>query len=392
MDSKSIIEQEDQYVLPTYSKFPFLLTRGQGNEVFDSDGHRYLDLYGGHAVCIIGHSHPKLVEALNRQIDELMFYSNVCYHPARAEAARHMVEKSYPSMAQVYFCNSGAEANETALKMARRFTGRSRVISMIDGFHGRTIAALSVTGRPKLRESFADNLDGLTDFVEFGNLEAVASQDLDQVAAILLEPVQSMAGIRVAPIEYYQGLRELCARHGIVLIFDEVQTAPGRTGHWFAGTHWDVEPDLVTSGKGIGGGFPAGAVIANREISDAVKVGDQGSTFGGGPLAAVAIEATFRILEEEGLTERTGELSRQVIDRFEPFIASGLVKEVRGLGYLLGVECTRPAKEISRPLREMGILVGSSYDENTFRLLPPLTVGEAEWDEFFAALAKIEPI
>jgi acetylornithine/succinyldiaminopimelate/putrescine aminotransferase len=392
MDSKSIIEQEDRYVLPTYAKFPFLLTRGQGNEVFDSDGRRYLDLYGGHAVCIIGHSHPRLVEALNRQIGELMFYSNVCYHPARAAAARHMVEKSYPGMAQVYFCNSGAEANETALKMARRFTGRSRVISMIDGFHGRTIGALSVTGRQKLRDSFSDNLDDMTDFVGFGDLDAIASQDLDQVAAILLEPVQSMAGIRLAPAEYYQGLRDLCTRHGVVLIFDEVQTAPGRTGSWFVGSHWQVEPDLVTAAKGIGGGFPAGAVIANRAISDTVQSGDQGSTFGGGPLAAVAIETTFQILEDEGLPGRAAALSVEVIERFEPFIKSGLVKEVRGKGYLLGVECTRPAKEISRPLREMGILVGSSYDENTFRLLPPLTVGQPEWDEFFAAFGKVEPI
>jgi len=392
MNAQKTIDQEDKYVLPTYAKFPFLLTRGEGNSVFDSEGRRYLDLYGGHAVCIVGHSHPRLVEAIHRQASELLFYSNVCYHPARAEAGRYLVEKSYPSMAQVYFCNSGAEANETALKIARRFTKRRRVVSMVDGFHGRTIASLSVTGREKLRTSFPDNLDHLTDFVPFGDLAAIEALDLENVAAILLEPVQSMAGIFVAPAEYYRSLRDLCTRHGVVLIFDEVQTAPGRTGEWFVGTHWDVEPDLVTGAKGIGGGFPTGVVIANRDISNTVEVGDQGSTFGGGPVAAAAIETTFRILDEDDLPARVTGISKGVIQRFEEFKKTGLVREVRGLGYLLGVECSVPAKGIGRQLREKGILIGSSYQENTFRLLPPLTVGEAEWDEFFVALGEIEPI
>ncbi|MBI4583512.1 MAG: aminotransferase class III-fold pyridoxal phosphate-dependent enzyme [Planctomycetes bacterium] len=386
---QALIERENKYVLPTYAKHPLILGRGEGCDVFDSQGKRYLDFYGGHAVCILGHSHPKWVEAVSRQARDLGFYSGVCYHPARAAAAEHLVTKSYPSMAQVFFCNSGTEANETALKLARRFTGRGRVIAMLEGFHGRTIGSLSATGIEKLRAAYPENLARLTDFVRLGDLEAVRSLNPNQTAAIILEPVQSMAGVRLAPPEYYRGLREHCSRHGIVLIFDEVQTGAGRTGKWFVGAHWEVEPDLVTCAKGIGGGFPVGAVIVSKAIAATVKYGDHGSTFGGGPLAARAVQATFSILEEEKVVERVAAQSREAIRQLKAWAGKGIIQEVRGLGYLIGIECQVPGKDVAARLREKGVLAGTSDDPNTFRLLPPLVAGAAEWDRFFQAFEPL---
>ena len=382
-------EREDRYVIPTYAKLPFTLVRGQGNFVFDASGRRYLDLYGGHAVTVVGHSHPRWAEALGRQAAALGFYSSVSYSPVRAEAAELLVARSYPSMAQVFFCNSGTEANETALKMARKHTGRPLVIAMEAGFHGRTIASLSVTGNRKYRDAFPENLGGHSRFVPFGDLEAVKAVDPSQVAAVILEPIQSMAGVRMAPPAYFQGLREHCTAQGIVLIFDEVQTGAGRTGRWFFGGHVSVEPDLVSCAKGIGGGFPVGAVIVSGPIAAKVGPGDQGSTFGGGPLASAAICATFRILDEEGLVENAFRRGEGVVQRLRSMAGRSVVRDVRGLGYMIGIDTALPAKEVSRRLRDQGILVGGSDAPDTMRLLPPLTVGDGEWEEFFRALESI---
>ena len=380
---------EDRYTLETYPKLDFALVRGEGSYVEDDAGNRYLDLYGGHAVTTLGHSHPAWVEAISRQAAAMDFYSNICYHPLRAEAARIVVENSYPSMKGAYFCNSGAEANETALKIARKLTGRPLVVAMHEGFHGRTIGALSVTGIPKMRDAFPENLAHLTRFVPLGSMEAIEAEDPLQIAAVILEPIQSLAGVRMAPPEYYRRLREHCSAHGIVLIFDEVQTGNGRTGRWFIGRHWEVEPDIVTTAKGIAGGYPVGAVLASARVASGVKSGDQGSTFGGGPLAAAAIVATYRTLLEEGIVERVAAKSAKVISALRERIGKGLVRDVRGLGYLLGIECELPAKEVQSRLRKKGILVGTSNHADTFRLLPPLTVSDAEWESFFEALDAV---
>jgi len=381
-------ELEDRYTLATYPKLPFALVRGAGSYVFDDAGRRYLDMYGGHAVTSLGHSHPRWVEAISRQAAQFDFYSNICYLPIRAEAAERVVRNSYPSMQGVYFCNSGAEANETALKMARKLTRRPLVVAMLEGFHGRTIAALSVTGLEKMRQAFPENLDRLTRFVPMGDLAAIESLDPSQIAAVILEPILSLGGVRLGTAEYYQGLRSWCSRHGVALIFDEVQTGNGRTGKWFVGHHWGVEPDIVTTAKAIAGGFPVGAVIANAWVGADVKSGDQGSTFGGGPMAAAAVAATYRVIEEEGLVDKVARRSAAAMGRFRERIGKSPIREVRGLGYLLGIECDLPAKEVQSRLLKQGVFVGTSNHANTFRLLPPLTVTDEEWDELFAALDK----
>lgn len=382
-------ETEDRCILQTYPKFPFALVRGKGSLVFDDTGKRYLDLYGGHAVSLLGHGHPRWVEAVFRQAEELDFYSNVCYHPARAEAAELIVRHSYPSMAGVYFCNSGAEANETALKMARKLTGRPCVVAMNQGFHGRTLGALSVTGVQKLRDAFPQNLAAWTRFVDLGDAKALDAMDPREIAAVILEPIQSLAGVRIAPPEYYRFLREYCTRHGVALIFDEVQTGSGRTGRWFVGHHWDVEPDIVTTAKGVAGGFPVGAVIANARVAADVRSGDQGTTFGGAPMAARAVAITYRILLEEGLVDGVARRSAAVFERLRDMARRGRIREARGLGYLIGIECNVPAKEVQSLLLDAGVIVGTSYEPNTLRLLPPLVVTDAEWDSFFEVFEKI---
>ncbi len=386
MDYKAL---EDRYTLPTYSniRFPMSFVRGAGCEVETDDGERYLDLYGGHAVCVLGHSHPRWVQAISEQAAQFDFYSNMCYHPQRAEAARLLVENSYASMHQAFFCNSGAESNETALKIARKATGRSLVVSMLEDFHGRTIGALSVTGFEKSRAMFPQNIAEWTRFVPLGDLDAIASMDTSDVAAVILEPIQSVCGVKMADSDYYRGLRRLCDERGMALIFDEVQTGSGRTGRWFVGSHWDVEPDIVTTAKGLGGGFPVGAVIVNERIAATVQPGDQATTFGGGPMAMAAVVATYETMRDEGLVTQVDELSARLIERLRALIGQG-VREVRGLGYLLGIECDLPAKEIQSRLMAERILVGTSGQPNTIRLLPPLTVSEEQWDRFVDAFTR----
>ena len=380
--------REDRYTVRVYEnvRLPIRLTEGDGNYVFSDTGDRYLDLYGGHAVASLGHCHPRWVEDMRRQMEKLVCCSNAVYHELRGQAGETLVRHSYPSMHAVYFCGSGSEANETALKIARRATRRKRIVSMIGGFHGRTLGALSVTGFESLRHAFPENVANHTSFVPFGDLEAI--QAIEDVAAVIVEPIQSVAGVFVAEKDYYTALRTHCTREGICLVFDEVQTGTGRTGHWFAGHHWGVEPDLVTTAKGVAAGFPAGVVLANEHYCAGIGVGDHGTTFGGGPLAAAAILSTYRIIEAEGLVDRVRTLGRSVCLRLGEFLGRG-VSEIRGRGYLLGVQLERPAKEVQMALLESGVLVGTCSQPETIRLLPPLTVDAADWDVFFSAFEQV---
>ena len=377
-------ETEDAYLVPTYTKLPITVVRGEDVYVWDEDGTKYLDLYAGHAVCGIGHSHPKLVKAISEQAKKLIFYSNAVYNDTRAQAAKLVCENAYPASKSVFFCNSGTEANETALKMARRATGRSRVIAMETGFHGRTIASLSVTGRQKLRDDFPDNLGNLTDFVPFGDFDMLEAMMSPEVAAIILEPITSVGGVRVASRKYYESLRELCSGNGCALIFDEVQTGFGRSGAMFAGLHWDVEPDITTTAKAAAGGFPIGMVILSDAISQAPAPGEHGCTFGGGPLAMAAVKANIEIIRDQKLVDNAAAMEVVVRD------ALGGIPEVlavTGKGLLLGIELECPAKPIAAALIEQKIIVGTSDRPNQLRLLPPLTVKAEHIQQFADALS-----
>ncbi|MBD0326655.1 MAG: aminotransferase class III-fold pyridoxal phosphate-dependent enzyme, partial [Pyrinomonadaceae bacterium] len=300
---EEVAASEDRFQLATYKKMPLAAESGRGVWLYASDGQRYLDLYGGHAVAGVGHCHPRVVAALQEQSEKLLFYSNLVYSDTRARAAENLVGRAPASVTKAFFCNSGTEANENAMRMARMVTGRERVISFKGGFHGRTADAISATALGKYRDLGKPNVPGHL-FAEFGDVESVRALADETVAAVILEPIQSMAGVRMSEPKFYRQLRELTTERGMLLIFDEVQTGVGRTGEWFfAGSDaaGGCVPDIITLAKALGSGVPVGACLVNDRIASAIKENDLGTTFGGGMLAMAAITATLEAIEADGM-------------------------------------------------------------------------------------------
>jgi acetylornithine aminotransferase/acetylornithine/N-succinyldiaminopimelate aminotransferase len=375
---------EDQFQLATYKKMPIAAERGDGVWIYASNGERYLDLYGGHAVAGTGHCHPHVVNALREQAGKLLFYSNLVYSSARARAAEKLVSIAPNTLTKSFFCNSGTEANENAMRMARMSTGRERVITFSGGFHGRTADAISATFLGKYREIGKPNVPGHLE-AEFGKIDSVRKLADDTVAAIMLEPIQSMAGVRMAQPDFYRSLRELCDERGIVLIYDEVQTGVGRTGEWFfAGSDAgdSVVPDIVTLAKALGSGVPVASCLVTEGIASHIKENDLGTTFGGGMLAMAAVTATLEAIENDRMLEN--------VRRVEAYLRSRLreVKQVvaiHGLGFLLGVEFKDNAAPIHKALLERKIITGTSSNPKVLRLLPPLCLREEHVDMLVSA-------
>jgi len=362
-------------LLKTYKTLPLELARGEDVWVWDTAGRKYLDLYAGHAVCSTGHCHPRVVKAVQDQAAKLIFYSNVAAFPLREEAAALLLRHA-PAFHAALFANSGAEANENALKMARRHTGRAEVVAMIGGFHGRTAGAISATGIEKYRKQSEPLVPGIS-FVPFGEVPALT----ERTAAVILEPIQSMAGCRTAPAEYFQKLREACTRNGTVLIYDEVQTGIGRTGTMFFSGRHGVNADLVTLAKAIGSGIPLSAVLVSKEIADKVQYGEYGATFGAGPVAMAAMKATLEVVE--GLLPNVVEVGRYLAKCSERVKG---VKEVRGMGFLLGLKVEAEAPVLQKSLLERGVIVGTADEPGVIRLLPPLTLSHTHVDLFVKSL------
>lgn len=376
---ENLIDIEEQYQVATYKKFPFVIERGEDVWVYTSEGERYLDLYGGHAVVSTGHSHPRVVKAIADQASRLIFYSNLVYNDARARAAKKLVEIAPADLSKAFFVNSGTEANENAMKIARMLTGRKKIISFEGGFHGRTPGSVSATGLAKYRENVSPLLGGHV-FAEFGNIDSVNSLLDEETAAVILEPIQSMGGVRMAEPEFYQRLRERCDEASAMLIYDEVQTGMGRTGEFFFAGQFGVVPDMVALAKGIASGVPMGAVLMTDAIAGEIKTGDLGTTFGGGPLACAALEATVDVIRDEGLLESVRENSEYLFGEMRKML---LVEEVRGLGYLVGIKFAGgSAKPVQQGLLERKIITGLSDDPSVLRLLPPLTLKRAEINLF----------
>lgn len=374
---------EDTYQIPTYAKLPIALERGEGAYVWDTNGTRYLDFYGGHCVTLLGHCPPRVVRAVQEQAATLMFYSNVVYSPVRAHAAALLAEMSPGDLGHVFFCNSGTEANETALKLARTWTGKTGIIATHSGFHGRTLGSLATTWNPKYRDPYAAVLPP-TYFVPFGDaaaMEVVFEQQGD-IAAVILEPIQSMAGVVEAPDAYFASLRALCNRHRAALIFDEVQTGVGRTGTFSISEQLGVVPDLITLAKSLGSGVPVGAVLSSGAIAGRVKPGDQGTTFGGGMIAMAAVSATLETLREDRLMDRAGWIFDRISEIVSPYGVA-----VRGRGCLVGLVLDTPAKRALARLRENGVLAGGADDPHVIRLMPPLTTTEDDLALFGDACA-----
>jgi acetylornithine/succinyldiaminopimelate/putrescine aminotransferase len=370
-------------LLPTYAPYPFPLVRGEGDRVFDDAGQAWWDFYGGHCVCATGHSHPAVVKAVAEQAATLLFYSAAAALPVRDEAAERIT--AFSGMDSVFFCNSGAEANENALKLALLLTGRKHLGAFDGGWHGRTLLALSVTDDPKITQPYADQLVP-TLRTPFGDFKALAAADFSDVAGVIVEPIQSMAGIKTASREWFQALRAKCDAAGTLLIFDEIQTGMGRLGTPFAAQFYGVRPDFMTSAKGLASGVPMGALLMTAKVAAKLKSGDLGSTFGGGPLACAALIATVEAITTEGMLANAAAAAASLRQE----LVGSVVTEVLGEGLLLGLRCAHAAA-LKKHLLAKHILVGGSSDPTVLRLMPPLNLSDEALDALIAAIHAFVP-
>ncbi len=379
-------------VMPVYARADIAFEKGDGAYLWTADGRRYLDFGSGVAVTALGHCHPRLVEALQRQVGLLWHTSNLYRVSGQERVARRLVEQTFADT--VFFCNSGAEANECAVKMARKFQsetghpGRHRILCADNAFHGRTLATIAAGGQEKHLKGFGPRVEGF-DHVPFGNLNALRAAIAEDTAAILVEPVQGESGVVPADPAYLRGLRAAADEFGLLLIFDEVQTGMGRTGTFFASQQAGVDPDIMSVAKGLGGGFPVGACLATARAAVGMTAGSHGSTFGGNPLAMAAAEAVLDVMLTPGFLETVAHQSALLRERLEQLCArfSSVIESVRGLGMMLGLKCRLPNTELQSALLANGLLTVGAGD-NVVRLLPPLIIGEAEIDEAIAILSK----
>ncbi len=386
MNLEQITHLEDSFQLATYAKMNIAVERGEGALIWTSEGEKYLDLYGGHAVCATGHSHPHVVRAIQKQAEQILFYSNLVYSGIRAKAAEKLVSVAPDSLTKAFFCNSGTEANENAMRMARMATGRDKIVTFTGGFHGRTADSISATFLGKYRDLGKPNVPGHVSAI-FSDIESVKSVADHDTAAIMLEPIQSMAGVIEAEPGFFRALRELCDERGIILIFDEVQTGIGRTGNWFfAGSPLadGVEPDIITLAKSLGSGVPVGACLVNGRIAGSIKLNDLGTTFGGGMLAMAAVVATLEAINEEKMiaNAKSVELHLRAALNNIPGI-----KAIHGKGCLIGIEFDGQCSPIHSHLLASKIITGTSSNPNVLRLLPPLCVSVDEINMLVEVLA-----
>lgn len=398
--TESIAELARMYLMNTYSRAPVAPVRGSGVRIWDADGREYLDFLGGIAVCALGHSHPAVVSAIQKQAATLLHCSNLYLVERQALLAKALLEGT--PFGKAFFCNSGAEANEAAIKIARKYArvvrreqGRYEIITALNSFHGRTLATVTATGQPKYRKDFEPLPPGFR-YVPFNDVPALEAAVGEQTAAVLLEAVQGEGGVHVADEAYLKRARELCDERGALLIIDEVQTGMGRTGRMFAFEHYGIEPDAVTLAKALGGGVPIGALLAKDEVAAAFTPGTHASTFGGNPLACAAALAVVETIRNERLAERATEMGAyfakalMTLARRFPQVA-----EVRGKGLMIGLELRpsgcrsdAPARAVAAACLEAGLLINAVSD-TTLRFLPPLVVSKADIDEAVGILERV---
>jgi len=378
-------EAEAKVFLPVYHHLDLEVERGEGVYVFTADGRRYLDLYGGHAVAIFGYGHPQLVRTLDEQARSLFFQSNAVPLQVRAAAGRKLIGISPPGLDKVFLINSGAEANENALRLAfRRNPGRQRVVAIEGAFHGRTAGAAAITANSSRWYAFPHKPFEV-DYVPRGDAQALRRAMTEEVAALIVEPVQGQAGAFALGKEFLEAGRAAADACGAVYIFDEVQCGMGRMGAPLAATFYGVTPDIVTLGKGIAGGFPAAAVLTKPEVASGLGVGDLGTTFGGGPLACALISTVVDCLRTENICANVREISAYIRETCR----IGPVLDIQGEGLLLGLRTAAPGKLLQNALLERGILTGSAGDPHIVRLLPPLTLQREHVDQLIEALREI---
>ncbi|MEK7107536.1 MAG: acetylornithine transaminase [Patescibacteria group bacterium] len=388
MNTKKVTDLYKNYVMPTYITTPLALARGKGTYVWDAEGKKYLDFFPGWAVSGLGHCHKEVVSAIKNQAGKLIHVSNNYFHEQQGTLAKEIVSNSFPG--KVFFCNSGAEANEAAIKLARKFGNpeRNEVITMERSFHGRTLATVTATGQRKFQKGFAPLPAGFST-VHFNDIRALEAAISPKTSAIMLEPIQGEGGVRVAVAQYLAEVRKLCTEKNILLIFDEIQSGMGRTGKMFAYQNFGIEPDLLTLAKSLGGGFPIGALVARYEIADTLGPGTHGTTFGGSPLACAAGLAVFKVIKKEKLLKNAAAMGAYLQKKLgELKKKHEVIREVRGIGLMIGVELTTEGKRIYEECLKKGLLINCTQ-ENVLRIMPPITVKKSEIDTAISILDQV---
>lgn len=394
MDSKKLIEDSQRYLFNTYNRFSVVLVKGRGAKVWDSDGKEYLDFLGGVAVNILGHCHPKIVVAIQKQAQRLIHVSNFYHIEPQIKLAKILVKKSFAD--KVFFCNSGTEANEAAIKLARKYSkisfgdNRYEIISTLNSFHGRTFGSLTATGQDKFQKGFEPLLPGFK-YIPFNDIEALKSSISQQTCAVLLEPIQGEGGVRLPSEDYLKNVREICDENNLLLILDEVQTGMGRTGKLFAHEHYGIKPDIMTLAKGLGGGAPIGALLATEKVASAFEPGNHAATFGGNPLVCASAIATLDVILEDGYLlnycVKIGEYFKEQLLKLKenyPLI----IKDVRGKGLMLGIELEREGTPYVKACLERGFLINCTAG-NVLRFTPPLIIKEEEIDKLIVTLKEV---
>ena len=391
MDKKTIIEETEKYYLPVFGRYPMVMELGQGCRVWDNEGNEYVDAFAGIAVNSLGYNHPVLVKAISEQAAKLMHCSNLYYTEIQAKALRIVAEAT--GMDRIFFANCGAEGNEGAMKLARKYgvskaPTKYKIISADESFHGRTFDTLAATGHDYYHVGYGPLSPGHV-LVPYGDIKALEAQMDDDVCAVLLEPIQGEGGVHVPPAEYLQQVRALCDKHDALLIFDEVQTGVARTGKWFAYMHSGVKPDVLTFAKGIGGGFPVAGFAVPERLAHVFKPGDHGGTFGGNPLACAAVYATLTTIKSEGLVDKVAEKGEYFKDELRKLQEKypDKVTDVRGCGLMLGMEVAGEGKPIVESCLANNVIVNCTAG-NVIRIVPPLIISKEEIDIVVAALDK----
>lgn len=389
---QTFIDESEQYLIHSYNRYPIVLDHGEGVYLYDTTGKRYLDFGGGIAVCALGYSNDSFKKALKEQIDKGIHFSNYFYSEPLLEAARGLAKAT--GMERVFMANSGTEANEGALKLARKYAllhgheERHEIVSMNKAFHGRSMGALSVTGTAKYREPFEPMLPGVA-FADYNDLDRVKAAVTDQTYAIIVEAVQGEGGIYPAEEEFLRGIRELCTEKDIMMICDEIQCGMGRSGKMFAYQQYGIQPDIVTMAKGIGNGIPVGAFATTKEIAQAMVPGDHGTTFGGNPLACAAVAETLNIFEKENITTHVEQMGDYLAQCLQKLVEEKeIAVESRGMGLMRGLELSEPVGPYITKALEKGVIFMSA-GVNVIRFIPPLVIGKEDIDEMIAVLEEI---
>lgn len=388
----NLVDQCEEHLIHAYNRYPVVLDHGEGVYLYDTDGKKYLDFGGGIAVCALGYSDDEFKEALKEQIDKALHFSNFFYSEPLMNATKGLAKIT--GMDKVFMANSGTEANEGALKLARKYAlmkghdGRSEIISMQKAFHGRSMGALSVTGTEKYRAPFEPLISGVS-FATYNDLESVEKRITDKTYAIILEAVQGEGGIYPAKPEFIKGVRELCSKHDIMMICDEIQCGMGRTGKMFAYENFGVKPDIVTMAKGIGGGVTVGAIATTDEIAKALVPGDHGTTFGGNPLACSAVVKSIELFEKRNILKNVNEVGAYLDTCLQKLVEKyPVAKATRGLGLMRGLECDAPVGEICTKALKKGLILMSA-GTNVVRFVPPLVIEKCHVDEMIDILSSV---